>query len=86
MTYRVLIDQRAARQLESLPKSRAQRIDQVIAGLAVSPRPPGVKRLRGQVKEGWRVRVGRYRLLYRIDDEAREVRIFEVGHRREVYR
>ena len=86
MTYRVLIDQRAARQLESLPKSFAQRIDQVIVGLAVNPRPPGVKLLRGKLKQGWRVRVGRYRVLYRIDDEAREVRIFEVGHRREVYR
>ena len=86
MTYRVLIDQRAAGKLESLPKLFAQRIDQVIVGLAVNPRPPGVKLLRGKLKEGWRVRVGRYRVLYRIDDEAREVRIFEVGHRREVYR
>jgi mRNA interferase RelE/StbE len=86
VTYRALIDQRAARQLESLPKSLAQRIDQVIVGLAVSPRPSGVKRLRGKLQDGWRVRIGRYRVLYRIDDEAREVRIFEVGHRREVYR
>ena len=86
MTYRVLIDQRAARQLESLPMSLAQRIDHVIVGLAVNPRPPGVKRLRGKLREGWRVRIGPYRVLYRIDDEAREVRIFEVGHRREVYR
>ena len=42
--------------------------------------------LRGRFKEGWRIRVGEYRLLYRIEDDSREVRIFEIGHRREVYR
>ena len=42
--------------------------------------------LRGRFKEGWRIRVGDYRLLYRIDDDGHEVRIFEIGHRREVYR
>jgi mRNA-degrading endonuclease RelE of RelBE toxin-antitoxin system len=30
--------------------------------------------------------VGEYRILYRIDDKAREIRIFQIGHRREVYR
>lgn len=86
MSFRVLIDARAARQLASLPKAIVQRIDEVILSLASNPRPPGTKRLRGKMKEGWRVRVGRYRILYRIDDDTREVRIFEIGHRREVYR
>ena len=86
MSFRVLIDARAARQLASLPKAIVQRIDEAILSLASNPRPPGTKRLRGKMKEGWRVRVGRHRILYRIDDDTREVRIFEIGHRREVYR
>ncbi|MBZ5546291.1 MAG: type II toxin-antitoxin system RelE/ParE family toxin [Acidobacteriia bacterium] len=86
MTYRVLIDPRAARELEALPKPVVTRIDAFILSLATNPRPPGTKRLKGKLKEGWRVRVGEYRILYRIDDEKSEVRIFEVGHRREVYR
>jgi mRNA-degrading endonuclease RelE of RelBE toxin-antitoxin system len=32
------------------------------------------------------MRVADYRVLYRIDDKVQEVRIFDVGHRREVYR
>jgi mRNA interferase RelE/StbE len=86
VTYRVLIDARAARELEGLPKSVVTKIDAVILSLATNPRPAGTKRLKGKLKEGWRVRVGAYRILYRIDDEKLEVRIFEVGHRREVYR
>lgn len=86
MSYRVLVDSRAARELESLPKSAIQRIDRAILDLAENPRPAGVKRLRGKLRDGWRIRVGPYRILYRIDDEAREVRVFMIGHRRDIYR
>ncbi|HUU15129.1 MAG TPA: type II toxin-antitoxin system RelE/ParE family toxin [Terriglobia bacterium] len=86
MSYRVLIDSRAAGELESLPKSAIQRIDQAILNLAENPRPTGVKRLRGKLRDGWRIRVGPYRVLFRIDEEAREVRVFKIGHRRDIYR
>ena len=86
MNYRILIDSRAAHQLENLPKSILHRIDAIILNLGAQPRPEGVKRLRGKFHDGWRVRVGRYRVLYRIDDAAREGRIFEIGKRRENYR
>ncbi|MGD1101328.1 MAG: type II toxin-antitoxin system RelE/ParE family toxin [Terriglobia bacterium] len=86
MSYRVLIDPRAARRLESFPKSVIERLDKAILSLASMPRPPGTKRLQGKLHEGWRVRVGRYRILYKIDDDAQEVSIFDIGHRREVYR
>jgi mRNA interferase RelE/StbE len=86
VNYRVLIDARAARQLESLPAEIVRRLDEAIQRLVGSPRPPGVKRLRGKYKDGWRIRVGKYRILYRIEDATCEVRIFEIGHRRDVYR
>ena len=86
MNYRILIDPRAARQLESFPKDLVERLDRAILSLAAIPRPPGTKRLKGRLHEGWRIRVGNYRILYKVDDSAREVSIFEIGHRREVYR
>ncbi len=76
---------RAARQLESLPGEIVQRLDDTILTLEASPRPPGVKRLRGKYTAAWRIRVAKYRILYRIDDAAREVKIFEIGHQRDVY-
>ncbi len=86
MSYRVFVDSRAARSLGKLPRHAVERIDKAVVQLAENPRPAGVKMLRGRLKEGWRVRVGEFRILYRIDDDSREVRIFEIGHRREVYR
>ena len=86
MNYRILIDSRAARQFESLPKSVVERLDRAILSLAAMPRPPGTKRLKGRLHEGWRIRVGDYRILYKIDDDTRKVSIFDIGHRREVYR
>jgi len=86
VTYTVLIDRRAVRVLESLPKPIVQRIDKAVTSLANKPRPVGVKRLRGKLTEGWRIRIGQYRVLYRIDDLSREVRMYDIGHRREIYR
>ena len=86
MSFRVLIDARAAKKLEKLPKLIVQKIDKAIASLSENPRPPGAKLLRGKLREGWRVRIADYRVLYRIDDVAQEIRIFDVGHRREIYR
>jgi len=52
--------------------------------LADNPRPQGVVKLSG--REGWRIRVGDYRVIYTIDDAHKEVVIYAIGHRREIYR
>jgi mRNA interferase RelE/StbE len=52
--------------------------------LAENPRPPGAKKL--TAREGYRVRVGDYRVLYKVDDEAKAIIIFRVLPRGDVYR
>jgi mRNA interferase RelE/StbE len=52
--------------------------------LATDPRPPGCKKLRGGDKE-WRIRIGDYRVVYEIDDDARSVDVTRIAHRSEVY-
>ncbi len=44
--------------------------------------PP--KKLTG--REGWRIRVGQYRVIYEIEDVIRVVTVLDVGHRRDIYR
>ncbi|MBI2872364.1 MAG: type II toxin-antitoxin system RelE/ParE family toxin [Chloroflexi bacterium] len=51
-----------------------------------SPRPIGAAKLKGQEGEGWRVRVGDYRVLYTISDQEGIVRVYRIKHRREAYR
>lgn len=43
-------------------------------------------RLPQQGRDGWRVRVGDYRILYTIDDDEQIVAIVAIAHRRDVYR
>ncbi len=84
MTYQVLIKRSAEKELNGLPAEIKNRISRRLLILETSPRPPGVKRLQGQ--EAYRMRVGDYRVLYTVEDRLREVMIYAVGHRRDVYR
>ena len=61
------------------------RINRHILALSEDPRPAGAKKLKSRL-EGWRVRLGQYRILYQIDDKAQIVTIARVRHRRELYR
>ena len=84
MIYVVLITRRAQRELGGLPSGAYRRVKAAIAGLAADPRPPGCVKLTGL--EGWRIREGDYRVVYTINDDAHEVTVQHVGHRRDVYR
>jgi mRNA interferase RelE/StbE len=82
--YSLEIKQSAQRELDALDDALFARIDRKILALAESPRLAGCKKLRGY-KDQWRVRIGDWRVLYVIDDEARSVTVTRVAHRREVY-
>ena len=84
MTYRVTILRRAAKALSKLPTTDYTRTRDAIRSLGEEPRPAGCKKLVG--REGWRVRVGRYRVIYEVDDDVRVVAVLDVGHRKDVYR
>ena len=75
----------AARELTKLDIAVQRRLARVIDRLADDPRPTGAVKLRG-ADDVWRVRVGDYRILYRLEEDRLVVLIVKVGHRREVYR
>ena len=83
---RLRIKTSAGRELEAAGSRRDQgRIVRRISALAEDPRPPGCEKLAG-AENAWRARQGDFRILFTIDDEARVVDVFKIGHRREVYR
>jgi mRNA interferase RelE/StbE len=86
-TYRVDLSKRAVKELGALaPPVRAQLVA-AIQGRAADPRPAtGVKRLKGYEDQAFRLRVGDYRVIYKVDDAVRVVAVVRIGHRREVYR
>ena len=84
MKYHVQLETKARKELFDLPKEAIERMAEVLDNLEENPRPPACKKLTG--REGYRIRKGDYRILYTIDDEKRLVRIYRIGHRREIYR
>jgi len=83
-SYRLLFKRSVARDLRPLPASDVQRLLACIADLAANPRPSGCEKLSAQ--ERYRIRQGRYRVVYEIRDRELVVLIVTVAHRKDVYR
>lgn len=85
MKYAVLLEKSAARFLLRLRDAKLKScLDEAIESLAGDPRPSGCRKLAG-TSDRYRVRVGDYRIVYRIDDGKVTVLVLVIGHRREVY-
>lgn len=82
--YRLLLARSAERDLERLPRVIQDRAIRAIDALAKTPRPAGVKKLRG-TPDLWRIRVGDYRVIYRIDKKQRLVDVIHIRHRKDAY-
>ncbi len=84
MTYKVTILRRAQKELGALAGEAYSRVRDAIGGLAEDPRPSGCLMLTG--RDGWRIRIGDYRVVYEIDDSRQMVAVLHVAHRRDIYR
>ncbi len=84
MNYSLSILPSAERDCDSLPNKVYERCYKAVLKLESNPRPPGCQKLVGE--EGYRIRVGDYRILYRIDDFQKKIFLYRVKHRKEVYR
>ncbi|MGQ0561835.1 MAG: type II toxin-antitoxin system RelE family toxin [Gemmatimonadota bacterium] len=83
-SYSVLTKRSAAKEIEELPARDRPRVVARIRALSSDSRPPGCEKLSGEEK--YRVRQGKYRILYEIVDRDLVVTVVKVAHRRDVYR
>jgi len=84
--YKLLLKASAAKEIEAVDsKSERRRIVEKIATLSADPRPHGCEKLAGY-DDRYRLRRGNYRIVYMVDDARRELTVFRVGHRKDVYR
>lgn len=81
--YTVKLAKTAQKQLDKLPNEVVERLNSGIAQLAFDPRPSGVKKLKS--REGYRIRVGDYRILYSIFDSILLIEVVKVGQRGNFY-
>ena len=88
MSWTIEFDKRVEKDLRALDKQAANRILKYLAervATADDPRRLG-KSLSGELGEYWRYRVGPYRVLATIEDDALQILVLRVAHRNHVYR
>ena len=83
--YTVVFARSARKELQTLDPPVALRILKHIEALVSKPRPAGATKLEGAA-DLWRIRVGEWRVVYRIADREKLVDIVAVRHRRKAYR
>jgi mRNA interferase RelE/StbE len=82
--YKIEVKQSAAKELSKIPRKDLTRILAKISSLSDDPRPKGSLKLTNQEK--YRLRIGKYRMLYTIKDNILTVYVVKVAHRKDVYR
>jgi len=83
MRYTLEFTASAAQEFRALDRQR--QISTKVSELADDPFPVGVRKFQGE-EDHWRIRVGDYRVIYRVEKRRVVIVIVRIGHRREVYR
>jgi len=84
--WELIVAPSAERSLTRLPEKAAAAVVEFMMGpLTEDPKRVG-HRLRGELEGLWAARRGPYRVVYEIEEGAREVRVLRIDHRADVYR
>jgi mRNA interferase RelE/StbE len=82
--YSIRFKSSVKKDLRSIPKQDVLRILTALKSLTEDPRPSNSKPLTG--RDAWRLRVGKYRAIYTINDKEIVIEIIKIAHRKNVYR
>ena len=82
--YEILFKESVYKDLKKILKADLRKILSRIKKLSEDPRPAGCEKLTGQ--ERYRLRQGRYRIVYSIQDDKLTIWVVKVGHRKDIYR
>ncbi len=75
--YKILFKKSVWKDFERITKEDLERILKRIKMLSKDPRPPGCEKLTGQTR--YRLRQGRYRIVYSIQDNEHTVCVVKAG-------
>ena len=87
--YEVLVDERVEKDLEKVPKYVVEKFLRLLDEFEKNPIRPrsgfDVKPMEGYPDNTYRLRIGKYRVLYTVDNDNKKVRITTVQHRGDAY-
>ena len=84
--YTIAYSKEAAKSLQRMPRNMAQLIREKLELIAVDPYAdhPNAKKLQG--REGYRLRVGDWRVIYKMQNEQLIIVILKIASRGEIYK
>lgn len=82
--YEIFFKKSVYKDLKKIPKNDLIKILARIENLSDDPRPTGCEKLTDQ--EFYRIRQGKYRIVYLIQNNELSVWIIKIAHRKSVYR
>lgn len=83
MAFKVTLKKRALKALQDINEPYYSSIKEAVYNLAHNPRPQGYKKLKG--RDGYRIRVADYRIIYDIFDNILLIEVVNLGHRKDIY-
>jgi mRNA interferase RelE/StbE len=81
--YQIRIEKSVQKSLEKINEPFYSKIKVAILNLAKNPRPAGYKKLKG--RDGYRIRIADYRIIYEIFDNLLLVTVIDLGNRKDIY-
>ena len=84
MEYQINLKPSAQKDLDRLPSEEIKRIAIRLKQLSINSRPVGIQKL--SKDEGYRIRTGKYRILFLIDDEKKIINVYRIKHRKDAYK
>lgn len=85
MSYELVLEDAARDQLRKAPASMRPRLALALRSISADPHARGVRKLEDQ-HSGFRVRVGKWRVLYKIDSKKATVYVYSIEPRDRAYR
>jgi len=83
--YKIEISSSAEKALKKIPKKDIVKVIQAIRQLAISPFPEGSRKLKGE-DNSYRIRQGKYRIIYEVLNKKLIILVLKIGHRKDVYK
>ncbi len=83
MAYELTFSKQAFKELSKINEPYYSNLKKAIYDLSENPKPVGCIKLKG--RDGYRIRVANYRVIYDVYESELIVEIITVGHRKDIY-
>ncbi len=83
--YKIELKPSIAKDIRKIPQAFLSKIDEAISKLVEDPLPENPKKLQGY-QDYYRLRVGMYRVIYKVGKKIEIITIIKIGHRKEAYK